>query len=156
MKRLSRHNERIIVSGCLAGLPCSYDGKDRLSHVVREIVDSGRGITACPEQLGGRPTPREATELAAGDGNVVLEGKAKALTKSGADVTAEFIRGAERTLRLAKKKGCRKAILKARSPSCGSGKVYDGTFSGGLKDGDGVAAALLKREGIEVLTEEDI
>lgn len=156
MKRLSRHDERILVSGCLAGLPCSHDGRDRLSRKVRVMVDEGRGIPACPEQLGGRPTPREATELAGGDGDDVIGGRARALTKSGVDVTGEFLKGAERTLRLAKRHGCRKAILKARSPSCGSGRIYDGTFSGGLSDGDGVAAALLKREGIEVLTEEEI
>ncbi|MEK7816617.1 MAG: DUF523 domain-containing protein [Actinomycetota bacterium] len=156
MKRLKRNDERILGSGCLAGLPCSHDGRDRLYGKVKELVSEGKGIPACPEQLGGRPTPREATELDGGDGNDVIDGRARALTKSGVDVTGEFLEGAERTLRLAKRHGCRQAILKARSPSCGSGKVYDGTFSGGLKDGDGVAAALLKREGIEVLTEEDI
>lgn len=156
MKRLKRNDEKILVSGCLAGLPCSHDARDRLYGKVKELVSEGKGIPACPEQLGGRSTPREATELAGGDGNDVIDGRARAVTKSGVDVTGEFLEGAERTLRLAKRHGCRKAILKARSPSCGSGKVYDGTFSGGLKDGDGVAAALLKREGIEVLTEEEI
>lgn len=156
MIRLEKNREMVLVSSCLAGLPCSHDGRDRLNRRVRKLVLDKTGIPACPEQLGGRPTPREATELAGGDGGDVLDGKARAVTRSGLDVTGDFIRGAGRALELAKRHGCRKAILKARSPSCGRGKIYNGSFSGGLKDGNGVAAALLSREGIEVITEEEI
>ncbi|MBE0429471.1 MAG: DUF523 domain-containing protein [Thermoleophilia bacterium] len=144
-----------LISGCSAGLPLSHDGKDRLVPGVRALLDSGTGIAACPEQLGGLPVPREICEIEDGDGFDVLDGTARVVTRSGVDVTSEFLRGARRMLEIARQHGCRKAVLKARSPSCGRGTIYDGSFSGRLKPGHGVAAALLLREGIEVLTDED-
>ena len=147
--------ERILISGCSAGLPVSHDGRGRLKEKVRALITSGAGVAVCPEQLGGMSTPRETCEISGGDGHGVLDGTARVVTRSGRDVTEEFLEGARRALELARRHGCRKAVLKARSPSCGKGSIYDGSFSGGLKTGDGVTAALLSREGIEVVTDEE-
>lgn len=148
-------SEKIIVSGCLAGIPCSHDGRSRERARIKALVKSGRAIPVCPEQLGGRPTPRETTELTGGDGKAVLAGRAQAVTREGRDVTAEFVKGAERVLAVARRHGCRLAVLKARSPSCGRGEIYDGSFSGERIAGDGVTAALLAEEGLTVITDED-
>lgn len=147
--------ENILVSSCSAGIPCSHDGRDRLNPKIKALVSEGTGVPVCPEQLGGRATPRETTEIVGGNGHDVLDGKARVLTRSGDDVSGDFLKGAERTLKAARRHNCRKAILKARSPSCGKGKIYDGTFSGLLRQGSGVTAALLMREGIEVITDEE-
>lgn len=132
-----------IVSGCLAGLCCRYDGGDNADERVMELVAEGRAIPVCPEQQGGLSTPRPACEII--DGKVV--------NNEGKDVTENFMRGAEEALKLAKLAGSKKAILKARSPSCGIGRIYDGTFSGKLIEGDGCFAAMLRREGFELETE---
>jgi len=134
----------IIVSACLAGKKCRWDGTMRPCGKVIRLVREGKAIAVCPEELGGLPTPREPAEQQ-GD---------RVVTKSGKDVTAEFGRGARETLRIAKENGCTEAILKSRSPSCGSGKVYSGDFDGKLVDGDGVTAKLLQERGIPVSTEE--
>lgn len=147
--------EKILVSGCSGGLPVSHDGKDRLMPSVAKLLESGVAVQVCPEQLGGLPIPRETCEIVGGDGGDVLDGRARVVTKSGWDVTEQFLEGARLTLKAAREHGCNKAVFKARSPSCGCGTIYDGTFSGGLKPGDGVAAALLKREGIEAMTDEE-
>jgi len=130
----------IIVSACLAGIRCALDGKDRACEKVIELVREGKAIPLCPEQLGGLPTPRPAAEK---------RGE-RVYRKDGSDVTEEFRRGAEEVLRIAKLVNAEEAIMKARSPSCGSGKIYDGTFQGILIDGDGVCAKLLKENGIIV------
>lgn len=135
-----------IVSACLAGLLCRYDGKSNTCEAVRLMVERGEAVPVCPEQLAGMTTPRPPAESV--DGRV--------MTIDGQDVTDDFRKGAEEVLRIARTHGCREAILKARSPSCGSGRVYDGTFSKTLVDGDGVTAALLKSHGISVKTEEQI
>lgn len=139
-----------IVSACLAGAKCSYDGRDRLNEEIFALVQEGRAIALCPEALGGLHVPRTPAEIAGASGEDVLDRRARVMTKGGRDVTAEFIKGAERFCELAKSKGIKRAILKAKSPSCGLGRIYDGTFSGKLREGNGVTAALLKREGIEV------
>ena len=136
----------ILVSACLLGVPCRYDGKSKAKAEVLALQRERVLIPVCPEQLGGLPTPREPSERL---GEAVV-------TKGGADVTAQFSRGAAQALHLARLFGCKKAILKARSPSCGSGTVYDGSFSGRLTDGDGVTAALLKANGITIYSEEDL
>lgn len=132
-----------IVSGCLAGLCCRYDGKDNADERVMELVRKGMAVPVCPEQLGGLPTPRPGCEIV--DNRI--------LTEQGFDASESFLRGAEEALKLVKLLGADKAILKSRSPSCGSGKIYDGTFSRTLIDGDGIFAAMLKKEGVEVETE---
>jgi len=113
-------------------------------------------IPLCPEQLGGLPTPGEPQEIVGGTGEDVLRGKANVITASGRDVTKNFLRGAKETLRITKSLGVKEAVLKSCSPSCGCGKIYDGTFSGKLKDGNGVTAALLKEHGIRIKNEKYI
>ena len=140
----------LIVSKCFTGECCRYDGGSKIDPEIAELVNAGWAIPVCPEQLGGLPTPRVPSELTA-SGERVLEGQARAVTKDGRDVTEEFVRGAEEALRIAKENRCMLAILKARSPSCGCGQIYDGSFTGALAPGDGVTAALFKREGIEVI-----
>jgi uncharacterized protein YbbK (DUF523 family) len=112
----------VIVSACLAGLRCRYDGSKKACEAVMRLVAEGKAIPVCPEQLGGLPTPRLPAEIRGG----------RVVRQDGVDVTAEFSRGAEEVLKLAKLAGATTAILKARSPSCGSGKIYDGSFTGGL------------------------
>lgn len=132
----------IIVSACLAGYRCRYDGKTVPDETVVALVKSGKAIPVCPEMMGGLPCPRVPSERTA-DGKHVV-------TEEGGDVTEAFILGAEETLRMARLYGCDSAILKARSPSCGCGQIYDGSFSGRLRNGDGVTAALLRENGITV------
>ncbi|WP_319762048.1 DUF523 domain-containing protein [Maridesulfovibrio sp.] len=132
-----------IVSGCLAGLCCRYDGGDNADERVMKLVAEGRAVPVCPEQLGGLSTPRPPCEISEG----------KVISNQGADVTESFMRGAEEAFKLAKLTGSKKAILKARSPSCGVGKIYDGTFSGRLIEGDGCFAEMLRKEGFELETE---
>lgn len=138
--------EKIICSGCLLGLACRYDGRSKPNEKVVALVKDNLLIPVCPEQLGGLPTPRAPAE----------QRREKVLTKEGKDVTAEFVRGAEEVLKLAKLYGTKLAVLKQRSPSCGCGRIYDGTFSGKIIAGDGVTATLLKKNGISVVSEEEI
>jgi uncharacterized protein YbbK (DUF523 family) len=130
----------------LLGVKCRYDGKGKLNRKVVELAEKEVLIPVCPEQLGGLSTPRELSERR---GNRVL-------TKSGKDVTENFQRGAKEVLRLAKLFDIREAIFKQNSPSCGCGKIYDGTFSGKIVKDDGVTTALLKRNGIKVVSEENL
>jgi uncharacterized protein YbbK (DUF523 family) len=136
----------IIVSACLAGLHCRYDGEEKSNEEVMRLVAEGKAIPVCPEQLGGLTTPRLPCEIVNG----------RVMRKDGVDVTAEFERGAREALALAKLTGANEAILKAKSPSCGAGRIYDGTFSGNVVPGDGVFAALCRQEGITLRTEEDL
>ena len=134
----------ILVSHCLLGEPCRYDGASRLDRQVLELHKAGHTlIPVCPEVLGGLDTPR-----APPDGRVVNE--------DGEDVTAAYRAGAEAALRIAREQGCTLAVLKARSPSCGCGEIYDGTFTRTLKGGWGVAARLLLEAGVTVMDEENL
>jgi len=135
-----------LCSACLLGIKCRYDGKDALNKKVVELLKTGLLIPVCPEQLGGLPTPREPAEIV---------GK-RVITRSGEDVTEKFMRGAEETLKIAKLLGVKEAILKQGSPSCGCGRIYNGTFSGKIVKGDGITASLLKKHGIKVITEEEL
>ncbi len=139
-----------LVSACLAGSPCRYDGRDYLCEPVAELVAQGRAVPVCPEQLGGLTTPRISCEL------VDQSEEMKIINKEGVDCTKEFMLGARRTLAIAKALGIKKAVMKSKSPSCGCGQIYDGTFSGRLIPGDGVAARLLMDNGIEVVSEKDL
>ncbi len=134
------------VSACLAGERCRYDGSAAPHPAVLELLAQGLAVPVCPELLGGLPCPREACEIR--EGQVV--------TRSGGDVTAAFEKGALAALKVVQDAGCVRVVLKARSPSCGAGRIYDGSFSGRLVPGDGLFAALLKERGIPVLTEEDL
>ena len=135
----------ILVSACLLGVPCRYDGAGVADARVLALTEKHHLIPVCPEQLGGLPTPRPPAE----------RHDTRVLTRDERDFTAAFARGAEETLRLAKLFSCRIAILKANSPSCGSGQIYDGCFCGRLVPGDGMTAALLKQDGLTVLSEKD-
>ena len=145
----------ILVSACLLGTNCKYNGGNNLEPRVLELMKDHNIIPVCPEELGGLLTPREPCEIQEGSGKEVLEGRSPVLNKKGEDVTADFLAGAKETLALARKHRCALAILKARSPSCGCGSIYDGTFSGRLKEGSGVTAQLLLDNGIVVMTETD-
>ena len=145
----------LIVSACLAGINCKYNGKNNLDMEIEKLVREGEAIPVCPEQLGGCPTPRPTAEISGGTGAEVLDGKARVVRNNGDDATEEFVRGAEEVLRIAKLSGAKKAVLKSKSPSCGCGIIYDGTFSGKTVEGNGVTAELLLRNGIEVVTEEE-
>jgi uncharacterized protein YbbK (DUF523 family) len=144
-------DQMYLVSSCLAGINCRYDGKNNLNKKVTELVKAGKAIPVCPEVLGGLPTPRDPSEIIADE-----ERNKRVVTEKGKDLTAEFKLGAEKALQIAKILEAKKAILQQRSPSCGSGKIYDGTFSGNLISGSGLTAELLIAEGIEVLTEADL
>ena len=134
----------ILVSACLLGVCCTYRGTSKeQEHILQLLQDGHTLIPVCPEQLGGLPTPRPASERK-GD---------KFVSCFGVDVTENFERGANEALRLAKLYDCKVAILKERSPSCGSGEIYDGSFQGILIEGDGVTAQLLKKHGIQVIGE---
>ncbi len=135
-----------IVSACLIGIRCRWDGNKKPCKKVVDLVKKGEAIPVCPEQLGGLSTPREPAEQ---KGN-------KVFTKTEEDVTAQFEKGAKEALKIAKLAGCKEAIIKAKSPSCGSCKVYDGTFSGKLIDGDGVFSKILKENNIKVFTEDEV
>lgn len=136
----------ILVSACLLGVHCRYSGKGELHPTVAKLLYTHHLIPVCPEILGGLPTPRTPAERCG----------ARVMTRDGADVTEPYARGARETLALARLFDCRYAILKARSPSCGRGAIYDGTFSGTLTEGDGVTAQLLSAHGIRVFTEEQL
>ena len=138
----------ILVSHCFLGEPCRYDGASRLDRQIIELHRAGHNlIPVCPEALGGLGVPREPAELQP-DGRV--------LTRAGEDVTAQYRAGAERAVEIAKENGCTVAVLKARSPSCGSGEVYNGAFTGTLTSGWGIAAKLLSEAGLEVMDEEHL
>ena len=138
--------ENILVSACLLGVSCRYDGKSKPNENVIALKDRYNIIPVCPEIMGGLPTPRKASEI---QGCQVVMG-------DGTNVTKEYQKGAEEVLRLCRLFGCKRAVLKEKSPSCGCGKVYDGTFSGKLIDGNGITAKLLMENGIEVFGETGI
>jgi uncharacterized protein YbbK (DUF523 family) len=146
-----------LISACLLGIKCAWDGQDIYkSDKAIELSNSEMLMPVCPEQLGGLRTPRAPQEIQGATGEDVLDGKCKVLNINGEDVTQKFINGAEETLKIVKLLHIEEFIGKSRSPSCGCGQVYDGTFSRKLIDGDGVTTALLKRNGIIVITEEDL
>lgn len=136
----------ILISGCLLGLKCRYDGKEKKLSEIKKLIELYNLIPICPEQLGGLPTPRIPAERV----------KDRVITQVGVDVTKEYQIGAEEALKIAKLYNCKKAILKEKSPSCGCGKIYDGTFSRNLIVGNGVTGDLLLKNGIEVFGESEI
>lgn len=146
----------IIVSACLAGLNCKYNGKNNIDERIVKLLAEGKCIPVCPEQLGGCTTPRPTAEISGGTGSDVLDGRCRVLTSDGEDVTDKFLKGAYETLEIAKISGIEKAVLKSRSPSCGCRRIYDGTFTGKLRDGNGVTAELMERNGIQIMTEDDL
>ncbi|MGI5164195.1 DUF523 domain-containing protein [Spirillospora sp. CA-253888] len=150
--------ERILVSSCLLGRPVRYDGagKPVADALFEGWRAEGRLVPFCPEVAGGLPVPRPPAEIVGGDGAAVLDGTARVLADTGQDVTGAFVRGARLALDAARRAGAGIAILKEGSPSCGSRRIYDGTFSGRSTAGDGVTAALLEREGVRVFGEDEL
>lgn len=146
----------LIVSACLLGINCKYSGSNNLNEKVKELCSKMNVIPICPEQLGGMATPRKPAEIKGGSGKEVLEEKAEVFDKSQKNVTKYYISGAKEALKIAKMFGVRTAILKANSPSCGCGTIYDGTFTGKKINGNGVTAELFKKNGIEVVNELDV
>ncbi len=138
--------EKLLVSACLLGIPCRYNGEMKINEAVNALAERYELVPVCPEVLGGLKIPREPSEI---------RGK-RVYTKSGDDVTGEYEEGARRALILAMKNGCKRAVLKEKSPSCGSGLIHNGLFDGGLVEGDGVTARFLKIYGIEVLGESEV
>ena len=136
---------KILVSACLLGVCCRYDGQAKPHEGALSLLGRHTLIPVCPEIYGGLATPRPAAERV---------GK-RVLTAQGGDVTAQYRRGAEETLRLGRLYGCEAALLKERSPSCGSGVIHNGRFDGELTPGDGVTAALLPAKGIAVYGERE-
>ena len=136
----------ILVSACLLGCPCRYDGAAKADPRVLALMERHTLIPVCPEQLGGLPTPRLPSERREGG----------VFDRGGKNVTPQYRQGAEEVLRLARLYGCTHAVLKERSPSCGKGLIYDGSFSGVLTEGDGVFAQKLRERGVPVYGESDI
>ncbi|MGH3242533.1 MAG: DUF523 domain-containing protein [Spirillospora sp.] len=150
--------ERILVSSCLVGRPVRYDGaaKPVGDDLFERWRTEGRLVPFCPEVSGGLAVPRPPAEIVGGDGHAVLDGTAHVRTDAGEDVTAAFLHGARQALDAARRSGARIALLKEGSPSCGSHRIYDGTFKGTSATGKGVTTALLEREGIHVFSETDL
>ena len=140
----------ILVSACLVGINCKYSGGNNYNQKIFDLVKEGKAIPICPEQLGGLNTPRKPVELK------VINGKRYAIDNEGNDLTENFERGALEVLNLAKDFNINKAILQPRSPSCGVNKIYSGNFDNKLVDGNGILAELLKQNGIDVLTPNEI
>jgi uncharacterized protein YbbK (DUF523 family) len=138
----------IIISACLLGVPCRYDGAARPLRSFPEELAGRALLPVCPEELGGLPTPRPPAEITAGDGESVLDGSARLVREDGIDVTAEFLRGAEAAVSLARRGGAELAVLRAGSPSCGAGSTHVG---GRRVPGAGVTAAALRRAGLRLV-----
>ncbi|MDD2324690.1 MAG: DUF523 domain-containing protein [Alphaproteobacteria bacterium] len=137
-----------LVSACLVGCPCRYNATSCASEVVQRLVKEGKAVPVCPEQLASLPTPRESCEIVFDE-----SGNKKVVGRSGTDLTEAYTQAATKTLAICKALGINQAILKSKSPSCGSGQIYDGTFSGQTVAGDGLTAEELKRNGVRVMTE---
>jgi len=149
--------ERVyLVSACLLGMSTAYDGGAHPQAEMVALAARGQVVPVCPEVAGGLGIPRPPAEIVGGDGGDVLDGRARVVTRAGEDVTTAYLRGAELALAAAERYGVAAAILKQRSPSCGSGSIYDGTHSGRLEPGMGVTAALLRRHGIAIWSEKDL
>ncbi|MFY3934341.1 DUF523 domain-containing protein [Achromobacter xylosoxidans] len=146
----------VLVSACLLGHPVRYDGRSVLGghDVLARWLDAGRVVSVCPEVAGGLPIPRPPAEIEPGaDATAVLSGRARVMTVSGEDATRPFVDGAQQALEAVRRRGIRIAVLKEGSPSCGSGYVYDGSFSGQRQAGVGVTARLLADAGLRVFSE---
>lgn len=150
---------KILVSACLMGHAVRYDGRSKPLHhpALERWREEGRLVTLCPEMSAGMPVPRPPAEIEGGAvGEDVLAGLARVRELTGGDVTDQFLRAAENALSLAQESGCRYALLIDGSPSCGSRRIYDGSFSNRKQPGNGVTAALLRGAGIEVFSDSEI
>lgn len=139
---------RFMISACLVGIKCRFDGKDKTDKKIKKLMQRGVGIAVCPETLGGLIIPRSAGEITRGEGEDVLLGTSKVVSRSRKDVTRQMVSGAIRTLRIAQKFNIKSALLKEKSPSCGSEKICRNKK---IIPGQGVTAALLKKRGVRVI-----
>lgn len=139
----------MIISACLCGCDCKYNGKNNKNESCVELLKRGKAVLVCPEQLGGMTTPRVPSEIIKNDGNISV------ISKEGKDVSKEFKKGAKEALKIAKLVDAKVAILKDGSPSCGSKYIYDGTFSGNKIKGEGITAKLFMENGIKVFSEDE-
>ena len=139
----------MIISACLCGCDCKYNGKNNKNESCVELLKRGKAVLVCPEQLGGMTTPRVPSEILKNDGKISV------ISKEGKDVSKEFKKGAEEALKIAKLVDAKVAILKNGSPSCGSKNIYDGTFSGNKIKGEGITAKLFMENEIEVFSEDE-
>ncbi len=147
----------LVVSACLLGVRCRYDGRSKAYEKVVQYLDGRHVMPVCPEQLGGLPTPRPKAEIEEGKRGIdVFLNEAEVYTEEGRRVTDAFRKGAEETWRLARLLGAEEALLKERSPSCGLTQIYSGRFDSELRKGTGVTAALLSRKGLEVFSEQNL
>jgi uncharacterized protein YbbK (DUF523 family) len=145
----------IIVSACLAGANCRYDGCLIENKLIKKLVASRQAMPLCPEVMGGRTVPRAPAEIKGGAGENVLTGKVKIIDKDNNDVTQEILNGVKYVVAAAKRMGVKIFILKTKSPTCGYGEIFDGTFTGKLVPGNGVLTDALLKEGIKIYTEKD-
>ncbi|WP_405171504.1 DUF523 domain-containing protein [Paenibacillus sp. FSL H8-0280] len=146
---------KYLVSSCLAGVACRYNGTASLDEKIQELVEQEQAKMVCPELLGGFSTPREPAEIIGGTGKDVLAGTAKVIEKSGKDVTELYIKGAYKTLEWARELNVSCVVLKEFSPSCGTKMIYDGNFANHKVTGEGVTSALLRQEGYTVISENE-
>ncbi len=146
----------ILVSACLCGINCKYNGGNNFNPYIYNLWNNSQAVPVCPEVLGGLPTPRRPAEILEGSGKDVLDGKARVIDIDGKDRSQCFIRGAQKTLDIALENGVSMVIFKSRSPSCGVGSIYDGSFKARLRPGDGVCTAFLKQNDIRVISDEEI
>ncbi|MBU3102848.1 DUF523 domain-containing protein [Clostridium gasigenes] len=144
-----------LISACLCGVNCKYNGGNNFNEKCLELFESGKGILICPEEIGGLSTPRLPAEIK-GEVNGILIEKSKIINNKDEDVSENFIRGAKEVLKIAKEKNIHKAILKDGSPSCGVNFIYDGNFNGNKINGCGLTTYILKENGINVISEEQL
>lgn len=145
-----------LVSRCLLGEACRYDGQTKGNDRIQSLLKGKiRIVPVCPECDGGLPVPRTPSEIQGGDGADVLRGAARVVSVDGEDRTETFVCGARLAVETARREGAKVALLKAKSPSCGIGRIYDGSFTGRLREGDGVAAAALRAAGLAIHSETD-
>lgn len=142
----------IAMSACLAGIACRYDGKEKGCAECKARILEGDVVLICPEVMGGLPTPRPPAELPGGDAQAVWAGESRIVNRDGRDVTEEYLAGAEKVAALCREHGIQEVWLKAKSPACGCGWVYDGSFTGRLTEGDGILACRLKKDNIKIVT----
>lgn len=140
---------KIAVSACLLGVPCRYDGRSKGDDELRALLAGHEVVRVCPEVMGGLSIPHPANEIQTGDPEL------RVVDSEGTDNTQDFLAGSRAATEKALKAGCACAILKAKSPSCGTGKIYDGSFTGTLVEGDGLAAGMMRKEGLRVMDEHE-
>lgn len=142
-----------LISACLCGVNCKYNGLNNYNEICDKLLASGKAILVCPEQLGGLPTPRIPSEIIGESSNILNDNNGSVIDRNGNDVTPQFLKGAKETLQIAKKLNIKKAILKDGSPSCGVNYIYDGNFNGTKIKGMGLTAQLLKESSIDIISE---